>query len=265
MSRLRTDLKRLLGHLPDRQPSSGTTLLTYHRVGGGSSDELDVSLPDFRAQLAELSRHRVVPLGEALDALDRGDSAPRVVLTFDDGFADLHEHAWPLLRKQRMPFTVYVASGFMGGRMSWDGATAKATGAPALSWDDLREMVDSGLCTVGNHTHHHVRPERLSEVELDRCTDSLLSRLDVVPEHFAFPWGVPVPGLGRALRARFRSAATGRVGRNLPSTDRMLLNRVPVRRTDPIEFFRAKLDGRLLPERTYAAVVATAKRAGARA
>jgi hypothetical protein len=67
------------------------------------------------------------------------------------------------------------------------------------------------------------------------------------------------------LRARFTSAATGMLGRNLPGADPMRLRRVPVRRTDPIEFFRAKLTGNLWPERTYAAVVSVAKRAGARA
>ena len=42
--------------------------------------------------------------------------------------------------------------------MRWEGSTAREQGAPALTWDQLREMVDSGLCTVGNHTHTHVRP-----------------------------------------------------------------------------------------------------------
>ena len=40
---------------------------------------------------------------------------------------------------------------------------------------------------------------------------------------------------------------------------------MPVRRTDPIDFFRAKLHGRLIPERAYARIVATAKAVGARA
>jgi hypothetical protein len=45
----------------------------------------------------------------------------------------------------------------------------------------------------------------------------------------------------------------------------MRLRRVPVRRTDPLEFFQAKLTGQLLPERAYGALVTTAKKAGARA
>jgi peptidoglycan/xylan/chitin deacetylase (PgdA/CDA1 family) len=261
----RTDVKRTLGRLSGRQPALGLTVLTYHRIGGGSGDELDVRLDDFAQQVAELAHHRVEHLDGALDALDSGDTKPRVVLTFDDGFADVYRNAWPLLRAFRLPFTVYVASSYIDGAMSWEGSTARDAGAPALTWGQLETMVDSGLCTVGNHTHSHVLPDRIDAGELDLCNDEVCERLGVVPEHFAFPWGVPVPRMVGELRTRFRSAVTGRVGRNLPDVDRLLLRRVPVRRSDPPAFFRAKLIGSLLPERTYGAMVATAKRVGAHA
>jgi hypothetical protein len=66
------------------------------------------------------------------------------------------------------------------------------------------------------------------------------------------------------LRARFRSAATGLVGDIRPGVDPMRLRRVPVRGSDPIEFFRAKVEGNLWQERAYGAAVGLAKRVGAR-
>jgi hypothetical protein len=126
-------------------------------------------------------------------------------------------------------------------------------------------MVASGLCTVGNHTRTHARPEALTEAELDSCSDDLERHLLVRPRHFAYTWGIPVPEMEPALRARFRTAATGRLGRNQPGVDLLRLRRVPVRRTDPAQFFRAKLVGGLGPERAYAGIVAVAKKVGARA
>jgi hypothetical protein len=111
----------------------------------------------------------------------------------------------------------------------------------------------------------HVRPERLSASELDACDTEVAQRIGVRPRHFAYPWGIPVPAMEAALRARYRSAVTGELGRNLPGTDPVRLRRIPVRRTDPVEFFRAKLLGQLGPERTYAALVSLAKKAGAHA
>lgn len=245
------------------RPAAGTTLLIYHRVGGGTADERDVRVPAFRRQLELLAGQRVVALDTALDELAAGDDSPKIVLTFDDGFADVYTAALPLLAEFRLPFTLYLATGYVGGDMHWDGSTATAPG-PALTWPQVEELAASPWCTLGNHTHRHVRPEALSESELDRCTRAMQARLGITPRHFAYTWGVPVPRMRPALRARFRSAATGRLGRNHPGTDPMALRRVPVRQTDPERFFAAKLYGRLLPERAYATVVGAAKAAGLR-
>ncbi|MDQ3931561.1 MAG: polysaccharide deacetylase family protein [Actinomycetota bacterium] len=260
----RTALKRGLAVLDRRAPARGLTILIYHRIGGESRDELDVPLSEFERQLELLGGHDVVGLDAALDALEVGDDAPRFVLTFDDGFADVHEHAFPLLRARKLPFTLYIPTAYIGGELGWEGSSAQATGH-ALNWEQLGELASSPLCTLGNHTHTHARPERLTASELDDCSTALAERLGVVPRHFAFPWGIPVPSMEGELRARFRSAVTGKIGRNQPGGDLMRLKRVPVRRTDPIEFFAAKLRGGLLAEHSYSAAVATAKGLGARA
>ncbi len=265
MSTGRVRVKRLLATPRSRRPSIGATVLIYHRIGGGGPDELDLPVESFRDQLDVLAEHRVVSLDDAVAAARQGDRSPRVVLTFDDGFRDVYENAWPLLRGRELPFTVYVASGCIGGRMSWAGSTARGTPAPGLTWEQLAEMVGSGLCTIGNHTHRHVRPELLETTELDTCNRVVHEHLGVVPRHFAYTWGVPVPRLARAIGERFDSAATGRVGRAVPGGSLVEMPRVPVRRTDPVEFFEAKLTGRLGAERAYARIVSTAKRVGVRA
>jgi peptidoglycan/xylan/chitin deacetylase (PgdA/CDA1 family) len=262
---VRRGLKRGLalgqGHLGG--PSTGTTLLIYHRVGGGTPDERDLPTAAFEAQVAELATHRVMSLDDALDALDAGDDAPRVVLTFDDGFRDVYDVAWPLLGAAGLPFTLYLTTAYLDGVMHWPGSTSTHPG-PALTWVQLEELAADPLVTIANHTHTHARPEQLSAEELDRCSELLEARLGIVPQHFAFTWGVPVPSARDLLASRFRSAATGQLGRNHPTADRLALSRVPVRGTDPLGYFRAKLTGGLGPERAYERIVSAAKRAGVR-
>lgn len=257
---LRGVVKRALAAAPQRGDAQGATLLIYHRVGGGTTNELDLPVSSFRRQLDLLEGHEVLSLDAALDRLEAGDARPSVVLTFDDGFADVYHHAWPLLRERGLPFTIYLATAYMGEVMQWEGATAKGVPGRGLSWDQIRKMQDSGLLTLGNHTHTHVRPHLLTEAELDACNEAVFRRCGVRPQHFTYPWGIPVPAMESALRVRFRSASTGELGRNLPGQDFMRLNRVPVRRTDPEAFFAAKLGGDLLPERVYDGVVGLAKR-----
>ena len=260
----RAALKAGLSRVRGDAPAQGATLLIYHRIGGGTRDELDLPVTSFVRQLEQLEAHDVVAIDTALDRLDAGDARTSVVLTFDDGFDDVHENAWPLLRARRMPFTVYLTSGQVGRPMVWEGSTAKGAAGTGLSWAQLDEMVQSGLCTVGNHTDTHVRPEQLSEGELDACTAAVQQHLGVTPDHFTYPWGVRVPSMEAALRTRFRSASTGELGRNLPGTDPIRLRRVPVRQSDPDNFFAAKLVGNLAPERAYAAIVRLGKAAGLR-
>jgi peptidoglycan/xylan/chitin deacetylase (PgdA/CDA1 family) len=258
---VRERVKDVLGAWPGRGEPRGATLLIYHRVGGGTADELDLAPSRFHAQVHQLAAADVLSLDAALDRLDAQDERPSFVLTFDDGFADIYQHAWPLLREHRLPFTLYLASGYMGQPMRWPGSTARGEPGTGLSWSQIAEMVDSGLCTVGNHTHDHVRPQALTVEQLDTCSDAVEQAVGVRPRHFTYPWGIPVPALEPAMRDRFRSASTGELGRNDAAIDRMRLRRVPVRRTDPDRFFAAKLRDGLLPERAYARIVTTAKRA----
>ena len=245
----------------DRGRATGATLLIHHRVGGGTADELDLPVASLEEQLDVLvdGGHDVVALDTALDRLAAGDPSPSVVLTFDDGFQDVFAAAWPMLRERSLPFTVYLTAGLVGEDMRWEGSTSASQGAAALTWDEVGEMHGSGLCTVGNHTWDHAGPDTVDEGQLDRCSELIARRLGEPPRHFAWTWGVEVPRLRSAIEERFRSAATGQLGRNEPGSDAHALRRVPVRATDPLGFYRAKLQGRLVPERAYASVVAGAK------
>lgn len=258
----RRGIKRALAGPPGRATALGASLFIYHRVGGGTRNELDVSAAAFARHVAMVESYDVLSLDAALDRLDAGDTRPSAVLTFDDGFEDIYRNAWPVLREHGLPFTIYLASAFMGEAMVWEGATAKGSAGIGLTWRHLEEMLASGLCTIGNHTHDHVRPEELTADQLDRCQAAVQHHLGVTPAHFTYPWGIPVPRLEPELRARFRSASTGELGRNEPDADRMLLRRIPVRRTDPDSFVARKLTGDLSPERAYARLVRLGKSAG---
>jgi peptidoglycan/xylan/chitin deacetylase (PgdA/CDA1 family) len=260
----RTAVKRALTPLGRGSGVRGCTILTYHRVGGGTPDERDVEVADFRSHVELLADRVVVPIGQALDLLDAGDERPTVVLTFDDGFADVYQHAWPLLAEHGLPFTVYVTSGYVGRELVWEGTTARVPRGPAMTWDQLGEMHASGLCTIGNHTHLHPVPDDLDTDELDGCDAELARHLGVTPEHFAYPWGVVVPALEAELGRRYRSAVTGRIGRNHARTSRLRLRRLPVRRTDPLGFVALKVAGGLGPEHLYARMTDAAKRVGLR-
>lgn len=98
-----------------RHSHRGLLILMYHSVGKPNmlGPALRVSVENFSAQLDYLSRHfNVVSLENAAELLRRGAALPEnaVALTFDDGFRDNYEIAFPMLKARRLPATVFVAA-----------------------------------------------------------------------------------------------------------------------------------------------------------
>jgi peptidoglycan/xylan/chitin deacetylase (PgdA/CDA1 family) len=102
-------------------------LLSYHRVtldfGESARDAIPsmlVSAGTLRRQLTQLGRTwEIVSLSDAARILAEGDRGPRrgafAAITFDDGYADNHAVALPVLAALRMPATVYLATGLVDG------------------------------------------------------------------------------------------------------------------------------------------------------
>ena len=95
----------------------GVRILAYHGFCDGDEASFQPMLfmrrDTFRARMLRLleSGYRVVPLADAIERLERRDIEPGLaVLTIDDGWHGIHEHAWPVLRELGLHATVYVSS-----------------------------------------------------------------------------------------------------------------------------------------------------------
>lgn len=229
-----------------RRRPPGVVILIYHCVGGGRSTSVDLPVGLFEEQVAFLAEHAtVLDLDAALEVLAGRRSLPpnAVVLTFDDGTADLVDHALPILDRYHLPATLYVATGFVDApRSIWgDGGS--------LSWAGLREMVSTGLISVGSHTHSHVLLDRLPSGdiagELDRSIELIGEHVGVEVQHFAYPKALPPSAAADAeVRRRFRSAALAGTRANVPGhTDPHRLARSPVQLSDGMRWFARKARG----------------------
>ena len=238
----------------------GVVVLIYHRVGRRAETEIDMPAADFERQMAWLAETgRAVDIDTAVARLvlrepvgEGARSGPDpVVVTFDDGTSDLAEVALPILARHQVPATVYLATRHVDEQLPWP-----ADGQP-LSWAGAQEMVDSGLVTIGSHTHSHALLDRLSPdeaaAELDRSKGLIEERLGVAATHFAYPKAVapPLP-VERVVRDRFVSAA---LGGNRPNpysrTDLHRLARTAVQVSDGWTYFRRKADGGMALEDSF--------------
>lgn len=203
-------------------------ILTYHSIDpSGSPVSIDEIV--LRRHIAWLrsGRVQVVPLERIADVAPERDA---VAITFDDGFANFETVAWPLLRHQDFPVTLFVASERVGKDNAWGGEAAP--GVPTLAlvgWDGLAKMVRQGL-TIGSHSRTHPRLTQLDDAqlarELDGSADELAQAFGTRPTSFCYPYGDLDERVAAAVRTRYARACTTELA-VLPTTpDRHLLPRL---------------------------------------
>lgn len=257
-----------------RPNAAGVVILIYHRVGGGSSLEIDLDPGVFDEQMAAVAAtNRVLSLEAALARLDgsedRTGEASSIVITFDDGTSDFVDVALPILERHGVCATLYAATSFIE-----DGVEFPDGGRP-VSWAALRDACGTGLVDVGSHTHRHALLDRIAPAEvaeeLDRSAGLIGERLGRPALDFAYPKAVAgTPEAAQLVRDRFRSAALAgtrvnpyRTKTSPRGTDPQRLARSPIQVSDGMQFFERKLAGGMALEDSFRRAVNRARYARA--
>jgi peptidoglycan/xylan/chitin deacetylase (PgdA/CDA1 family) len=170
-----------------------------------------------------------------------------VVITFDDGFRDFHDVAFPILKKYRQTAVVYLPSAFI------DGSRRSFKGRECLTWSEVRELRGQGI-RFGSHTVSHPKLYELSwkeiEEELANSKERIERELGEEVSGFAYPFAFPqqdrrfTDRFIRLLRQRgYGHCCTTVIGRPQPGDDPFCVKRLPVNVDDDRALFAAKLAG----------------------
>lgn len=164
-------------------------VLTYHRIGHEPREPFCVSPDAFRAQMRFLSERRLaVNLDQLLAFVAGREALPdgACLVTIDDGCVSTLTEALPILRRWGVPAIAFVTS-------SLAGLDPEVLPERYLSWDELREVADSGFIEIGSHAHTHralgaMPPEEaLEEARTSKAT--LERELGREVRAFAYPFG----------------------------------------------------------------------------
>ena len=179
--------------IPLGPPPIGKALpvLMYHQVRPEPSSDLAVSPATFEHQLEQLRQkgYEGISFNDLAEHIDQKKPLPRrpVILTFDDGYADLETHALPLLKSYNMPSTVFLPVAMIGAQNSWDGGTDQLLDYDAL-FRLAEHRVEYGLHTLRHTNLRHVSDQELFD-DLTGCVQELnenqLPHLPIL----AYPYG----------------------------------------------------------------------------
>jgi peptidoglycan/xylan/chitin deacetylase (PgdA/CDA1 family) len=216
-------------------------ILGYHKID--SRFELgftQLGPRTFRRQIEALARagYRTLGSAELLEAVGRSDgqtvgsSTPphdasrTIVLTFDDGYAALAEHAFPVLADHGFKALLFVITDFVGRENTWDVQYGWRK-FYHLSWGELAKWRERGI-EAHSHGATHARLTWLSDTEaedeLGRSRQAIASRLGTAPRGIGYPFGAADARVCRlAGAAGYTLGFGGPVGAG--TSDPMLLER----------------------------------------
>jgi len=244
--------KRLLG-----EGESGTlSLLMYHSI---SEDKEGFVHPYYRLctppglferhlGLLKKKGYALLDLETAVKQLTEGTLQGRnAVITFDDGFMDFYENAFPILMAHGAPATVFLPVNFIADRC------VRLNGREHMTWHEASEMAAAGI-RFGSHTLSHRRLALLSRQEIwnevARSKEIIENRLAVPARTFSFPYSFPetngelIAFVRQCLEeSRYLCGVTTMIGNASNAQDRFFLRRLPVNSADDEALFSAKLQG----------------------
>jgi peptidoglycan/xylan/chitin deacetylase (PgdA/CDA1 family)/GT2 family glycosyltransferase len=153
-----------------------------------------------------------------------------VVLTFDDGYADLNDNVFPVLEEHGFKAVVYIVTEQVGGKNQWDIGKGYPE-VPLMRAEDIAHWAARGV-EFGSHSCTHADLTTLPDPELEReIVASATTLMEVTGRKvasFAYPHGRYDDRVLRLVRQTYPSAVSSRYGIASLAGDRYLIERNPV-------------------------------------
>lgn len=229
-------------------------IIMYHFLVENRGEH-HISPDEFERDLAFLKQngYTTISVAELVAFVYESASLPKkpVMLTFDDGYYNNYLYGFPLLQQYQSKAVINI----IGDHADiWSKNFYEDLEHGHATWEQLREMVDSGLVEIGNHTYslHENRRgrrgctrkedeplmeyQRLFGRDVNRLQDRALRETSTTPDAFAFPYHAVCDDAVQVLRILgFRAVFTG-AGRSNKITQGKVESLLDLRRMNRSRF-----------------------------
>ncbi len=154
----------------------------YHRFEENKYPSTNIKINDFKEHLKiiEDSNINFVNPKNFEKELKNNKNERKILLTIDDGFSSFYENAWPILKRKKIPFILFVSTREVGAYNY-------------MTWDQIREISKEDYVEIGNHSHSH---EYLVDEDLEIIRKDIEKSISIFNKElkknsifFSYPFG----------------------------------------------------------------------------
>ena len=154
----------------------------YHRFNEPKYPSTNVQMDIFKEQIKIIESSNAIfidpnNLDKEISTIHKTKS---ILLTIDDGFSSFYKNAWPYLKNKKIPFILFISTREIGKN-------------GYMTWDQIREVQNSKIGIIGNHSHTHDYLVDLSNkkinYDIDQSIKIFKKELGYNPNYFSYPFG----------------------------------------------------------------------------
>jgi len=160
----------------------GLISLMYHRFEENKYPSTNIKIDDFKKHIKILQENniRFINPKNFENEIKNNKKQRKILLTIDDGFSSFYQNAWPLLKKEKIPFILFVSTREVGA-------------FNYMTWDQIKEISKEDFVEIGNHSHTH---EYLVDESRDLILDDIQKSISIFKDQlgknsdfFSYPFG----------------------------------------------------------------------------
>ena len=122
----------------------GIITIMYHRFEENKYPSTNIRINDFKEHIELIKKDGIkfVNPSDFENELNNNKKERKVLITIDDGYQSFYDNAWPILKKDKIPFILFVSTREVGKK-------------GYMNWEDIREIEKYDFVEIGNHSHTH--------------------------------------------------------------------------------------------------------------